>query len=730
MTKTLSNIAKFGAGVSLLAMAPALAAQDDEAKFGFEEITVTANKREQAFDEVPISISAVSGDDLQNFMSGGADIRTLAARVPGLNAESSNGRIGPRFYIRGLGNTDFDLAASQPVGVVMDDIFQENVILKSFPIFDVERVEVLRGPQGTLFGRNTPAGLVKIDSVKPGEELDGYVRLNAGERETLNFEGAVGGALTDKIQARFSMLYQHRGDYIDNGFTGEDSFTGGYDDLAGRLHVNIDFTDDFSTLFTVKGRSLDGVSGLFRANVLTTGSNQLNDNYDRNTVFYDTTAEQNVQNYDSWGASATSEWRINENMTLTNIVGYEATEGSSIGDVDGGNLAGVSSGFVPFPSSTQDAITDLDQWSEELRFAHQASEKLFYQVGFYYFSQEFNINTNPFFVPASDVNHDNEAFGVFGQFTYEFNDKTSFTGGLRYTDDERTVTGFSGAFGAPLDPIDLDGDRVSWDASINHFVTEDVSVYARVAEGFRAPTVQGRDVAFFGVPTTAGSEVVTSYEIGYKATLLENTLRWNGSFFYYDVSGQQVTAVGGATNSVQLVSVDEVIGYGFETDIEWLASEYLTLLAGFSYNNTEINDEGLRVGTCGAPCTVTNPVDENGFAFVDGNPLPQAPEITVNAVIDFHYPVDDGDEIFWITDFALTGETNLLIYESEEFRTNGNFELGMRAGYRWDGGKYEVAVFARNLTGEDNILGVVDFNNLTAYLNEPRVIGVSLGANF
>ena len=148
------------AGCSALALSVGANAQSASSDFVLEEIVVTAQKREQSLQDVPISISALSGDKINTFAAGGEDIRLLSSRVPGLNAESSNGRVAPRFYIRGLGNTDFDLAASQPVSVVVDEVVQENVILKSFPLFDVERVEVLRGPQGTLFGRNTPAGII------------------------------------------------------------------------------------------------------------------------------------------------------------------------------------------------------------------------------------------------------------------------------------------------------------------------------------------------------------------------------------------------------------------------------------------------------------------------------------------------------------------------------------------------------------------------------------------
>ena len=262
-------------------------------------------------------------------------------------------------------------------------------------------------------------------------------------------------------------------------------------------------------------------------------------------------------------------------------------------------------------------------------------------------------------------------------------------------------------------------------------LNDDVSIYARVASGFRAPTIQGRDVAFFGVPTTAKEETIMSYEAGFKATLAENRLRWNGAVFYYDVSDLQVTAVGGATNSVQLVSVDEVIGYGFETDIEWLASENLTITAGLGYANTQINDTGLRVPTCGSgQCTPLDPIDDDGFAIVDGNPLPQAPDWTVNFTADYHRMMGDG-EFFIFADYALQGDTNMLLYDTAEFSTSGTFELGARMGYRFgEELQHEVSIFGRNITNETNLKGVIDFNNNTGFVNAPRVFGIGLSTRW
>ena len=251
-------------------------------------IIVTANRREENLQDVPVSAATLDASTVRTIFDAGAEITALAARVPGLFVESSNGRAAPRFYIRGLGNTDFDLAASQPVSVVMDDVVMENVTLKSFPIFDVERIEVLRGPQGTLFGRNTPAGIVKIDTVKPGDEFAVDGSVSYGSFNSISADGGVTVPLAPGVVSlRLSGLWQQRDNWVDNGFTGEEDAYGAYSEVAGRAQLLVTPGDRLSILGSYSIRDLDGQSTLFRANILGPGDNELNDNYDRDTVFYD-----------------------------------------------------------------------------------------------------------------------------------------------------------------------------------------------------------------------------------------------------------------------------------------------------------------------------------------------------------------------------------------------------------------------------------------------------------
>ena len=729
-----------------LAAAPA-AAQDNagdaaaaaQSEGQLDAIIVTANRRAESLQDVAVSADILDQERVGAVFSAGADITALAGTAPGLNVESSNGRVAPRFYIRGLGNTDFDLAASQPVSVILDDVVLENVTLKSFPIFDVERVEVLRGPQGTLFGRNTPAGIVKIESIKPSDDMRVSASASYGSFDTLSVNAAIGGSLIeDFVSARIAGQLQKRGDWIDNGFTGREDSLGGYTDFAARGQLLITPADRVSILASLNYRDLDGSSTIFRANVLgaTTAqpgnTNQLNDNYDRDRVFYDA-GGGNIARYEQLGASVTGTVEF-DGATLTAISSYWSSEGSSRGDVDGGFGAvflpgGGGPGLIPFPSDTRDSL-DLEQRTHELRLASDSDGPLSWQVGGYYFDSDFDVTTVGFtFPPPVTVNHTNEAWAVFGQLGYQLTEAVRVTGGLRYTDDQKDFFVRSGA--APQ-PRSVGDKNVDWDISIFADVSDDASVYAKAANSFRGPTIQGRDVAFFSPPSVAQSENITSYEIGFKSELADRRVRLNGATYYYTVSDPQFTAVGGAGNLVQLVNANKGEGWGFEFDGAFQITPRFLVTLGAAYNNTEIKDPALAVGTC-FQCTVTDPTRVIGGstrALIDGNPFPNAPEWSGDLTARYGIPVGNDGEFFVFTDWVYLGETNFLLYESAEFNAKSRFEGGLKVGYSGGNGEWEVAAFARNITDEDNVLGVIDFNNNTAFVNEPRVIGAMVSLKY
>jgi iron complex outermembrane recepter protein len=718
---------------------PALASAQETPPGQLDEVIVTAERREENIRDVPNSVSTVGGEALDVLSTGGVDVRLLSARVPSLNVESSFGRAFPRFYIRGYGNGDFRLNASQPVSLIYDDVVQENPILKGFPIFDLDQIEVLRGPQGTLFGRNTPGGVVKFDSVKPDADFGGYVNVSEATFNTANLEGAINIPFGEGWAVRFSGLYQHRDDYVSNALTDENDIYEGYNDRAARVQLQYEPGENFSALFNAHMRNLDGTARLFRANIIEAGTNDLIDDFDDDSpIFAD---GQNRQELDIKGGNIRLRWDFG-NLALYSITGYESMDAYSRGDIDGGFGCGFCGlpngpGFIPFPSETADAIPTLDQFTQEVRLESQLEGALNWQAGVYYFDEDYDTEFFSYDSLAGGVqnqylraNQTNTAWAVFGSIVYDITPAFELRAGARYTNDDKDfVTGTPEGFAFP-DPTlpttaSLSDSKVSWDLSGTFSVSDAVNLYARVATGFRGASVQ--PAGPFGNQSVAEPETNTSYEIGVKADLMDRRAKLYFNLFHYEVEDQQLTAVGGASNAVRLLNADKTVGQGAELDFEAYLTPQLLMTLGASYNDTEIEDDSIAVGTCFA-CTVTDPI-VGGLAVIDGNRLPQAPEWIANFTLRYGIPVGNG-EFFAYTDWAYRSEVNFFLYESIEFTGKELLEGGLRVGYNWSEGKYEAALFGRNITDEVVAVGGIDFNNLTGFLNEPQIWGVQFKAKF
>lgn len=726
----------------------ALSVTSAQAQIVLEEITVTAQKRVENVQDVPISISVMSQERLDSVRSGGKDIRFLSSKVPSLVVESDFGRIFPRFYIRGIGNTDFDQNASQPVSLIYDDVVYENPMLKGFPIFDTSRVEVLRGPQGTLFGRNTPAGIVKIESNRPTEEYEAYIKLGLGNLDVTDFEAAVSGSLTDNWTARLSVLNQSRGDWVANRASDidpalaaldDDSFLEGHDEYAYRLQLAYD-ADDFSALINVHGRDLDGTATLFRANIIEPGTNDFVAGFDPEVVNFDGKNEQTLK---SFGVNVRLEWDLGD-YTITSITALEEVETFSRADVEGGiSCDGCGSpsgpGFIPFPAQTADGIPDHRQVTQELRINNDASERFSWQAGLFYFDEHLVVDSFDYadrsdnFVGFANQVQDTEAYAIFGQFDYDLNDDLVLTAGLRFSDDSKDYVAFRSTelFGCcgTLPPTfrNVSDSNVSGNISLNYNINDDVSIYGRFARGFRAPSIQGR-VLFGNAVTVAQSETLNSFEVGVKSQLMDNRLRLNVSAYVLEMSDQQLTAGSGTANANQLINADSTKGSGIELDAELLATEKLSLSLGMSFNSTEIDDSNLSVLPCGAPCTVLDPAGSfPGSVSLDGNDLPRAPEWTSNFVARYVQPLTNGDLVFQ-TDWVYRDEFSMFLYSSAEFRAPSLLEGGLNIGYVTD--RWELGGYVRNLTDEVELIAAIDFNNLEGIINEPRTYGIEATFRF
>jgi iron complex outermembrane recepter protein len=700
---------------------------------------------------VPVSASVLQGEILEVLNTSGMDIRMLSGRVPSLNIESSFGRAFPRFYIRGYGNTDFRLNASQPVSLVYDDVVQESPLLKGFPAFDLENIEVLRGPQGSLFGRNTPAGVVKFESVKPGKTAEGYGSISVGTFSTVNLEGAATIPMGDSMSARLSVLNQTRSDWVENTYdAGLTQDLEGYRDSAVRAQLLVQPSTSFSALFNLHARDLDGSARLFRANIIEPGTNNFVAGFDEKKISIDGKNESKLQ---VLGGNARLKWALGSGMTLHSITGLETLETFNRGDIDG-SAGPYFTAALPFASETADGIPEHSQFTQELRIESGDSGPLSWQAGVYLFKEDYKIDSFSYDSTAGSaqdgyqrIKQTNDAYAVFGGLNYQVTPALKLRGGVRYTIDnkELTVEAYETTAFVPcvlqgkcnlqqLAAQEPDGNlsaspedkKFNWDFSGTYALNSDVSLYARAATGFRGSSVQSASA--FNGKSVAEPETATSVEAGVKADLFDRRARIAFNVFNYTVKDLQLTAVGGAANANILLNAKKATGRGFELDVQALLSDNLIATAGLGYNDTKLKDPGLAVAVCAA-CTVTDPLTPGGQALIDGNPLPQAPKTTANFTLKYTQALGNG-EMYVFTDWVYRSKVNFFLYESTEFTGKALTEGGLRLGYTWGAGKYDAAIFGRNITNQIRVVGGIDFNNLTGFINEPRTVGVSFRANF
>ena len=732
------------AALVCIPIAPAADEEDDDIIM-LEEIMVTARKREQRSFEVPLSVSTLRGEKADALRSSGLDIRYLSNRTPSLQMESSFGRVFPRFYIRGLGNTDFDLNASQPVSVLYDGVVLENALLKGFPAFDLDRIEVLRGPQGTLFGRNTPAGAVKFESARPTQEFEGYGRFSYGRFSTSNFEAAVSGALIPSVlSTRISLLDQRRDDWIDNVHTDEDNALGGHRDFAGRIQLLWTPTPELKTWVKFHLRDLDGTARLFRANTLVQGQGDLVDDFARGRIAHD---GRNEQNLNTQGLAAEVRYNMG-NFQLVSLTGLERLTMFARGDIDGGYGAVFSPpsgpGEIPFPSETASGIPKLHQFSQEVRLVSIAPYRLAYQFGLYFFREfvemeDFNYNTLAGGTDDGKVRQEQEATAraAFAAMTYQWNKDLELGAGLRLSNDLKDYTAWRDTSPAvteasPIGPVHRNPQDTVWsgDLSLRYRVSPSVQTYLRTARGFRAPSVQGR-LLFGNEVTVADTETILSFEGGTKLRLWEQRMHLNMAAFHYFMQDQQLTAVGGEANFNRLVNADSTVGRGVEAELTLAPITAIEVTAGLSYNHTRIDDPHLAVQGCGAPCTMLDPPGSaDGTYSINGNSLPQAPGWIADVTLRYARALPGGAHFIASTDWAYRSRVRFFLYESAEYGDDWLLDGGLRLAVLLPFADMEVAFVGRNILNDTSPTGGIDFNNLTSYVNEPRFWGLEVVRRF
>lgn len=699
---------------------------------GEEAVTVTARRRNERATDVPEAVYTIKPSQISTLTVAGDDIRSLAGRTPSLNIESSFGRTFPRIYIRGLGNANFDTNSAQPVAMYYDDVVLDNPVLRSFPLFDLADTEVLAGPQGTLFGRNTPAGVINIHSKGPEDKTTGYISQSYGTFNSAVTQGAVNIAVVPhKFSMRLSIINQRRDNWVHNVYDGPrwKKSLEGYEDIAGRLQGLYTIDDSANILFEVNARHVEGTATLFRANLYQHGYQGIRPGYDIYNVSQNGDNAQNLttagghikatKNFAHFGVQLISSW----------------TEGSlsSIGSIDGGNPS-----TVPFSVQTGTSAPKISQTTQELRVYTVKTGKFFDQAGVYYFNEflddyDYNYNSTTMKTTELANQRQNEnSVGVFDSMTYDILHNLSVTGGIRYTYDFKnfSATRIFGGDGPLALSQASHSNNISWDASVNYKITPNMSVYFRAATGFLAPSFQGRLTSNSYI-SKASAERNTSFELGYKANLAQGRVQLTGAAYMWNTKNMQLTASGGTSNQIQLLNADHVVGRGFEFSAQTYPIENLSISANMSYNFTQIHSPGLESGACGVGCTMLNPIDATtGLAKINGNGLPYAPRWIANLNASYRIPLTNTKRLILSTDWSWRSQEFFTLYRSVEFEGKALLLGGASLAYEDTKHHYSASVYVRNITNKVVGIGALDFDNYTGYINDPRIIGGSLRYDF
>jgi len=737
---------------------------------GIDEVVITAQHRAQADKDVAETVSTISTDNLDEFTAGGADITFLNARVPSLYANSSYGRTYPVFSIRGFGDNDFDYNAQQPVAMIYDGVVLQNPILKAFPVFDTAGLEVAKGPQGTLYGTDTPGGVIKIDSQKPTDKFGGYGDLSYGTYNSVDFNGAVNVPLVEnKLYMRVSLNEAYRDNWVHNDYAPNTRAqnVNGYTDLAGRVQLLWTPDVDTSVLLNLHARDMYGTSTLFRANIEDPGSNNLVAGFQINHMAFD---DLYTQKLETRGATLTVDHDFGP-IKLTSISGWEEGKILSRGDLDGGYFNSVTGATniaknAPYDldSASQDVIPNLQQFTQEVRVSNDPNSRFFNQAGAYFFhdlyqdiTYEYEDNTTPtgsvLDNPLGELLNTRQSavsWGIFDSASYKVTDAWTVQAGIRQSHDYKDLVleryFIDPNFGASylIDPgtngylkntARVSGSLVSWDFSSTYKLTDDVSAYFRAARGGKGPAIEARDT-FADNISTAKQEVTTSYEGGVKSDFWGRKLKLNVDGYVWNDRDAQITSTGGAQNLILLQNAANVEGYGFELEATLKPIDGLLLNGGMAYNHTEIQDANLYTSYCSNGCAVTSPiamVNGSSLASLNHSVLQNAPVWTANWNARYSLPLNDESGLFAFTDWTYRSSVLTTAYNSIESNVKPLTIGGLRIGYENYVQDMEVSAFVRNIMNRVQVTGVaIDFvpGDSNGYVNDPRTFGIELKKRF
>ncbi|MFZ1625457.1 MAG: TonB-dependent receptor [Gammaproteobacteria bacterium] len=695
------------------------------AQAAVDEIIVTAQRREQKLQEVPLAVSAFDISQITNRQIDA--VKDIGQNIPNLQTYTvTAGAQAIQVHSRGASaqNPGFNLSES-PVGIYIDDVYFGRLASVNTDLTDVERIEVLRGPQGTLYGRNTIAGAIKIVTRTPGDDRWLNASVGIGNYETTKFTGSVGGPIeAGSLAGSMSALYENRSQgWQNNPVTGNDP--GEYKNKAARAKLHWYGTENFDAVLTAWAADVenDGYNGVPYTPFASTSPSAIYDPAPANSVplsgFYANLDPDNV-NYgssDQAGVNLALSFQLGS-MMLKSITGY-----ANIDDRFGFDLAG--GGNQGAPGATGLLITsdsNLDQFSQEFQLLGKLGSNFDWQLGLFYLnedgSQSFDGDAGSFVGNfAEQIENTTNSYAVYGEGTYQITEALSVIGGLRWTKDDKDYkdTCFSTpstlnivecrpSSGYAVDLSD-DWDEVTGRLSLNYQLNDDQLVYLGFSQGYQSGgfrTLCLGDLTAACGGTAFDPQTVDSIEAGWKADLFDKRLRINAAAFYAMYSDIQQVVIN-ANNGFPIDNIGDVDVYGLELEVVWAPIDALNVYANLGIQESDFGSVSplSPPGGLGNSCSV----DPTPPCATPTDELPSNPKWQGKIGFDYNIPLENGLAFFYGLDVFHSdnfySEARNLIEIDSYTRLNGFLGFGA------DDRKWQVTLTGKNLTDEeDNTSGI------------------------
>jgi iron complex outermembrane receptor protein len=761
------HVLLLGAAMAMLAAAPAAAQEGSEV----ETVVVTAQKRAENIQDVPMAVSAVSGDQIEK--RGVTSVTELARFLPSVQITQSNNNRNTTIFVRGVGTSGTNPGIEASVGVFLDGVYLPAAGPIQVNLQDISSLEVLRGPQGTLYGRNTPVGAINMTTRAPQQAPEAMLTGTLGNYKDMRLSGYVGGGITENLAGRLSFWVADRDGYEHNLFTDDDVNGSSQRGLRGRLKwqptedIDVNFITYYAhinahccTPDVLDPRGARGIATPgFLAASAAVGRPFLNFD-DKDHVVDDDNEGRNAT--DSYGASLQIDKELWGGHTLTSITAYNAYDD---------NITQLPADSVSLDAGRGFQRLLAEVYSEELRILSPADQRLEYIGGVYLFRENMRYDTQSSVgaqatrvfagnarVTPGEFNHfyyrqATESAAAFGQLTFNVTEQFRLTGGARYSWDKKdsyiasvNSPGSTPQFRASF-PINIVGEvgrsekKFTWSLGAQYDFTPDIMGYVLAATGYKTGGFNARAAAP-NTPFEFDAENSMNYEVGIKSTLLDGALVLNVDVYRTTLKNFQDSLLNPLTGSGFIVgNAGERRSQGVEADARWRLTREFSLNGSLSYNDAEYTD--YTSGQCyvGQTANGTKP----GSCNFNGLTPSQNPKWQWSLAAAWNHDLDFKNlAVFAQGDISYTSSQYLTATLDPRSFQESYTLLGLRAGVQAQDGRWRLSAYGKNLADKTFYLqttahplsfligagGTAAVDSFVGWYGPPRTYGVELQVKF